>query len=112
VTLIQSYLSNFLNKKLLAEIGYGLILDRDIDQQELIDPELLYHYIPERGPEIYQSSAKYSPLIVSGMVLHCIDRNHYPSEQLMQQAKQFMRQILQILLNDKPIHSRRLLYIS
>ena len=99
-------------KKLLAEIGYGLILDRDIDQQELIDPELLYHYIPERGPEIYQSSAKSSPLIVSGMVLHCIDRNHYPSDQLMRQAKQFMRQILQILLNDKPVHSRRLLYIS
>ena len=99
-------------KKLLAEIGYGLVLDRDIDQQELIDPELLYHYIPERGPEIYQSSAKSSPLVVSGMVLHCIDRNHYPSEQLMQQAKQFMRQILQILLNDKPVHSRRLLYIS
>ena len=99
-------------KKLLIEIGYGLILDRDIEQQELIDPELFYHYIPERGPEVCQSNAQYSPLIVSGMVLHCIDRDHYPTEQLMQQAKQFMRQILQTLLNDKPVHSRRLLYVS
>lgn len=106
-------------KKLLTEIGYGLILDRDVDQGELINPELVYRYVPERGPEVYRSdihktasSTASSPLIVSGMVLHCIDRNQYPSEQIMQQAKQFMRYILQTLLDGKIIYSRRLLYIS
>lgn len=102
-------------KKLLTEIGYGLILDRDVDQGELINPELVYRYVPERGPEVYRSemyTAASSPLIVSGMVLHCIDRNQYPNEQIMQQAKQFMRYILQTLLGGKTIHSRRLLYIS
>ena len=99
-------------KKLLSEIGYGLILDRDIDQHELINPELVYRYIPERGPELYDSTLTNSSLIVSGMVLHCINRNQYPNDQLMQQAKQFMRHVLQTLLDGKLIHSRRLLYIS
>ena len=99
-------------KKLLSEIGYALILDRDIDQHELINPELVYRYLPERGPEVYRSSNDYSPLIISGMVLHCIDRNQYPNDQVMQQAKQFMRYMLQTLLNGKVINSRRMLYIS
>jgi DNA repair protein RecO (recombination protein O) len=109
-------------KRLLSEIGYALILDRDVDNQELINPELVYRYVPERGPEIYQSSVAYSdnsnlyttnsPLVVSGMVLHCIERNQYPNEQLMQQAKRFMRHILKTLLNGKPIYSRSLLYLS
>ncbi len=99
-------------KNLLSEIGYALILDRDIDQHELINPELVYRYIPERGPEIYRSNKGESPLIVSGMVLHCIDRNSYPNDIIMQQAKRFMRNILQSLLGGKPIHSRSLLYIS
>ena len=99
-------------KNLLSEIGYALILDRDIDHQELINTELVYRYIPERGPEIYRSGRGESPLIVSGMVLHCIDRNRYPNDQIMQQAKRFMRYILQSLLGGKPIHSRSLLYIS
>ena len=106
-------------KKLLTEIGYGLILDRDVDQGELINPELVYRYVPERGPEVYRgdlhrsaSATVSSPLIVSGMVLYCINRNQYPSEQIMQQAKQFMRYVLQTLLAGKTIYSRRLLYIS
>ncbi len=99
-------------KSLLSEIGYALILDRDIEHQELINPELVYRYIPERGPEIYRSNKVESPLIVSGMVLHCIERNQYPNDQIMQQAKRFMRYILQSLLGGKSIYSRSLLYIS
>ena len=83
-------------KNLLSEIGYALILDRDIDQNELINPELVYRYLPERGPEIYRSKGGYSPLIISGMVLHCIDRNQYPNDQIMQQAKQFMLSLIHI----------------
>jgi len=99
-------------KELLAQLGYALILDRDIDNQELINPEFVYQYIPELGPKIYSSSSTHSPLIVSGMVLHCIYRDQYPNESLMQQAKQFMRYILQISLSGKVIHSRQLLYLS
>ena len=99
-------------KRLLSEIGYALILDRDIDQQELINPELVYRYIPEQGPEIYYGQGGRSPLIVSGMVLHCIARNQYPNDKIMNQAKLFMRHILLSLLGGKAIYSRSLLYIS
>lgn len=114
-------------KRLLSEIGYALVLDRDIDNRELINPEFVYRYIPEQGPALYQSLDNHSEhsfeyphgqsfkkrpaLIVSGMLLHCIDRNQYPNDQIMQQAKQFMRHILRQLLGDKPLHSRSLLYL-
>ncbi len=99
-------------KQLLSEIGYALILDRDIDQQELINPELVYRYIPEQGPQIYRDRGSRSPLVVSGMVLLCIQRNQYPNDQLMSQAKRFMRHILVSLLGGKKIYSRSLLYLS
>jgi len=99
-------------KQLLAEIGYALILDRDIDSEELINPELVYEYIPERGPQKYQARSSQSPLIVSGMVLHSIHRNRYPNDVIMNQSKRFMRHMLQIILAGKTIISRHLLYIS
>ena len=101
-------------KQLLAEIGYALILDRDIDSEELIDPELVYEYIPDRGPQKYQarSRSSQSPLIVSGMVLHSIHRNRYPNDAIMNQSKRFMRHMLQSILTGKTILSRHLLYIS
>ena len=104
-------------KKLLIEIGYGLILDREIQNNQLINPDLMYHYIPERGPEIYQPTGEYSnghssPLVVPGLVLMCINRNQYPNDLIMQQAKLFMRYILKLSLGAKPIQSRSLLYLS
>jgi len=116
-------------KRLLSELGYALILDREIDTQELINTELLYQYIPERGPVMYQGQGRqgvglgagpgvglYSDdtmsVIVSGMVLHSIERNQYHNDQIMQQAKRFMRQVLSGLLGHKNIYSRDLFYLS
>ena len=36
-------------KRLLGEIGYGLVLDRDVANAP-VESDVLYDYIPERGP--------------------------------------------------------------
>ena len=37
-------------KRLLEDIGFGLVLDHEVQNGAPIQPEQLYRYVPERGP--------------------------------------------------------------
>jgi len=111
----------FFEKQLLRELGYALVLDREIESQDLIEPDLMYQYILEKGPVLYQAQlhqepsfndAYFSPLLVSGIVLNSIERDLYADDGVMKQAKRFMRYIIKVILDRKNLHSRDMLYLS
>ena len=122
-------------KRLLNDIGYALILDSDVDSGAPIQDDLLYQYVPESGPvavvqqyvqHYSQQSSQHSVqqvalpstkpwesgLIVSGLVLNSLGRDQYRDDNVMRDAKRFMRSMLQPLLGQKPLTSRSLLYHS
>ncbi len=99
-------------KALLQETGYALILDHETEKQQPLLDDRLYRYIPESGPVYDPRGIKDSPLVVLGIVLNSIDSDDYTDDWIMHDAKQFMRRILQIMMGNKPLRSRDLLYHS
>lgn len=96
--------------KLLAELGYGLELDRDGSTGLPIEPDCLYSYDPKLG--IYEiSSVNVQPLCsVSGAALMALKNNDYSSEAIILEAKKFMRSIMTHYLGNKPLETRKLFY--
>lgn len=97
---------------LLREIGYALILDEDAQNGQPINDELCYRYVPEMGPVLEPGGLRESPLVVQGKVLNSIARHQYDSDATMLEAKRFMRRIFRLLLGNKSLYSRDLLYLS
>lgn len=97
-------------KKLLEELGYGLILDHDIDSSTPISDQERYDYCVGHGPRLICSElAKINGIEVSGATLQQLH-----SEQVLvnksnrQEAKRLMRYALSPLLGDKPLKTRKI----
>ncbi len=92
---------------LLQEIGYGLILDHDVETGEAIDTQLQYTYILDRGPVLWQKNTQQG-IIIQGKTLQAIAANHYPDSETRRQAKHLMRSALAVHLGGRPLKSREL----
>lgn len=104
---IEGILRRF-ETRLLKELGYALVLDRDVQTGEPIDPGKQYTYLPERGPVPFAEGAAQEP-IVSGRTLLDMARDHYDDPQTQQQSKALMRALINHLLGGQPLHTRQLL---
>jgi DNA repair protein RecO (recombination protein O) len=98
-------------KRLLSELGYGLLLERDSGDRLPIDPDAVYDYIPERGPQ----RVRFPELVgrVQGVRLHGRSLLALAAEELsegatLREVKALMRAALAPHLGDRPLHSRRL----
>ncbi|MEJ2610073.1 MAG: DNA repair protein RecO [Candidatus Thiodiazotropha sp.] len=92
--------------QLLAELGYGLLLNYTADTNKLIESDLLYEYHLEQGPVLSLSGQ--SELKIHGRTLICL-HNREPLDKLgMREAKRLMRRILAHYLGDRPLKSREL----
>lgn len=97
-------------KHLLGEIGYGLVLERDTDQQPL-DPAAFYDYVADRGPVLIRHPelrARLEGVRVSGATLLALAEERLPDPTTLREAKMLMRELLAVRLGDRPLHSRRL----
>ena len=101
-------------KRLLSELGYGLVLDHDIGDNSHIHPEGEYVYLPEAGPVALST---HDPNPIPGGVpikgVSLLALAHEQHEQLgepsvLQECKRLMRAVLALYLGDKPLHSRKL----
>lgn len=97
-------------KRLLGEIGYGLVLDRDVGDNTVIDPAGWYDYVPERGPIRLADPALNRPrgVVVRGASLTALAKNELSEPETLREAKRLMRSVLAYYLGDKPLHSRKL----
>ncbi len=95
-------------KHLLGELGYGLVLDHDIDSAPL-DAQAVYDYLPERGPRRLSSDAGPGEgVLIRGASLLALARERFDDEGMLREVKTLMRVALARHLGDKPLNSRRL----
>jgi DNA repair protein RecO (recombination protein O) len=100
-------------KRLLGELGYGLILDRDAESQQPLRGAQRYHYIIGRGPVAIDAPPRDGTngngLELIGQTLLDMNDNNYASPLTQQQSKGLMRFVIGHYLGNQTLHSRQLL---
>jgi len=93
---------------LLRELGYAVILDRDVEDGEPVAPEGSYTYVVERGP-VRAASAPRTGLELSGQTLLDMQSGNFTRAATQQQSKLLMRTLINHCLGDQVLHTRQLL---
>ena len=94
-------------KRLLEDIGFGLVLDHDVQDGAPLQPDHLYRYVPERGP-VPALVAEGEGIPVQGASLLALACEHLVDETALREAKQLMRALLARHLGERPLISRGL----
>jgi len=94
-------------RRLLAELGYALSLERDAASGAAIDPARSYVYLPERGP--VPANGAGGELRVSGRTLLDIARDDYGRAETRDEARQLMRALIGLRLGGQGLHTRSVL---
>ena len=92
---------------LLGELGYALVLDRDVERGEPVARERSYVYVVERGP-VSGSSARMG-VELSGQTLIDMQSGSFTSAATQQESKTLMRALINHYLGDQVLHTRQLL---
>ncbi|MCU0897324.1 MAG: DNA repair protein RecO [Burkholderiales bacterium] len=93
-------------KRLLAEVGYALTLDREARTGAMIDPAQSYTYELDRGP-VSVADADGAAVVFSGRALIGMARDDYSDPQTAAQSKILMRLLINHRLESQSLHSRR-----
>jgi DNA repair protein RecO (recombination protein O) len=98
-------------KRLLSELGYGLILDRDAETRQPLLPTRQYQYRVDRGPVALAAGSQGdgSGLELLGQTLIDMHHDTYASPVTQQQSKSLMRMLIGHYLGGQTLHSRQLL---
>jgi len=94
-------------KHMLESIGYGLVLDHDIDTGEPIHGDYAYRYQADRGPTSHERGNS-DGVRVAGETLLSLARESLESERVLDEAKQLMRVVLRRYLGERPLATRSL----
>lgn len=93
---------------LLAEIGYGLVTDRDIIDEQPLQPSQLYEYLTDRGPVPAAEGAS-GDLVMSGAELTAIGHGLFDEPEILSSAKRLLRAKLNWCLGGRPLKTRQVL---
>jgi DNA repair protein RecO (recombination protein O) len=92
--------------ELLAELGYGLMLESDAETGMPIEPDVLYSYQLEKGPIRAKAG---SDTVIQGKTLQALsNRELQLDECIRQEAREMMRRILHHYLGGRSLKSREL----
>lgn len=94
---------------LLRELGYGLVLDREVAGDGPIDPAAQYCYVPDRGPLPLRHAAEQTGVELSGQTLIDMAADRYADPRTVQQSKALMRTLINHCLGQQTLHTRQLL---
>ena len=92
-------------KRLLAGLGYAMLLDRDAASGAPIDPAAHYLYDPERGPLPVRGIPS-GEMVVRGSTLLGIDRDDFSSAETLRQSRGLMRALIGQRLHGQTLHTR------
>src|SRR6266850_3880339 len=92
-------------KRLLAELGYAPLLDREAMNGAPIDPAVRYRYEPDRGPV----RANGGDLVVSGRTLLDLAADDYSRPETRDEARYLMRALIGQRLHGQVLHTRSVL---
>lgn len=94
--------------QLLTCLGYGLVLDRDV-QGLRVDADAWYQYWPEHGLVLLDAAEEQAVGVTAkGCVFLAIHNLCFEDDITKRTAKQLMRAALAPLLGSRPLHSRSL----
>lgn len=105
--------------RLLTSLGYGLVLDHDVNSAAPVEAEKAYLYFLEQGPVLFaadtasmDNSEAYAGVKISGRTLLDMQASNFSTASTRREAKQLLRAMLGHYLGPKPLQSRRLLQQS
>ncbi len=104
---LTSAVLRMFEKRLLAELGYAPMLDRDATSRP-IDPDALYLYEPERGPSPV-NGARADALVVHGRTLLDVAADDYSRPETRDEARNLMRALIGERLHGQVLHTRTVL---
>jgi len=102
---IEANLRQF-EKVLLDEIGYGLLLEHEVESNRPLQPEQYYAYSIGHGPMIEENAQH--PLNILGSTLLNLHNNTLRDTTELKQAKRLMRRLIDHQLDGKILKSREL----
>ena len=94
--------------QLLQEIGYGLVLDYEVERGEAIEPDAVYRYVLGQGPVRTQAD-KHDAVLFKGSSLLAFGMHQLDDVQILKDAKRLTRLVLDHYLAGKKLHSRQLM---
>lgn len=95
-------------KRLLGELGYGLMLDREADSGLPIDPRATYEFQLERGP-VRCDNAAATGILLHGSSLLALHGEAFDDPQTRRDAKRLLRAALSLYLGARPLRTREVL---
>ena len=93
---------------LLRELGYAVVLDREVEKGAPVARERSYVYLVERGP-VGANGAPGNGVELSGQTLIDMQSGNFTSAVTQQQSKRLMRTLINHYLGDQVLHTRQLL---
>jgi DNA repair protein RecO (recombination protein O) len=93
-------------RRLLGELGYAPLLERDAASGAPIEPQRHYAYEHDRGPVAARNGA---PGAVSGQTLLDMARDDYSRTRTREEARQLMRELISQRLGGQALHTRTVL---
>jgi DNA repair protein RecO (recombination protein O) len=106
-TAAQAAVLRGFERRMLAELGYAPVLDRDAANGAAIEPAKHYAYEPERGPVETRRSDGDS--VISGRTLLDMAADNYESTRTREQARRLMRTLIADRLGGQDLHTRAVL---
>lgn len=96
-------------KRLLAELGYAPLFDREALSGEPIEASGSYVYEPDRGPVRANSGDRAFNLFVSGRTLLDLAADDYSRSETRDEARDLMRALIGQRLHGQTLHTRSVL---
>ena len=93
---------------LLRELGYAVILDREVERGAPVARERNYVYVVERGP-VAAGGTPGIGVELSGQTLIDMQSGDFTSAATQQQSKMLMRALINHCLGNQVLHTRQLL---
>lgn len=100
----EDYVLRVFEKQLLANLGYGLILEHDIGGQPIV-PDAQYQYLAEMGPQLAPGPGAAT---VSGRALLALAEESPQLASHARELRDLLRTALALHLGEQPLKSREL----
>jgi DNA repair protein RecO (recombination protein O) len=94
-------------KRLLSELGYAPLLEREALSGAPIEPSRRYVYEPDRGP--VPTSASNGDFVVSGQTLLDLAADEYGRAETREEARMLLRSLIGQRLHGQVLHTRSVL---
>jgi DNA repair protein RecO (recombination protein O) len=96
--------------QLLATLGYGLVLDHEVERGAPVRADQRYHYHIDHGPVLAgESQDSETALSIGGSSLLALQAGDLSDDTTRREAKRLLRAVLARHLGNKPLHSRELM---